>query len=79
MLQREETVGSFLDLVKGILSQSVQKYLSRHFTHLQVAFGCTGGQHRSVYCTEQIAQWLHDNYPVAVHVQHIEQKIAFDL
>ena len=78
-LQREEAVGSFLDHVKGILSQSVQKYLSRHFTHLQVAFGCTGGQHRSVYCTEQIAQWLHDNYPVAVHVQHIEQKIAFDL
>jgi RNase adaptor protein for sRNA GlmZ degradation len=56
-----------------LVAQSVEKYLERHFSHLQVAFGCTGGQHRSVYCAEQTARWLSDTYGVNVQIIHREQ------
>ena len=73
-LQREEAVSTFLDHAEAIVSQSVDKYLERHFTHLSVAFGCTGGQHRSVYCAEQLAARLRQRYPtVNVVVTHREQ------
>ena len=75
-LQREPAVDSFLANVKGIVAQSVEKYLERNFTHLMVSFGCTGGQHRSVYCAEQIAAWLQDRFPaVNVILHHREQEI----
>ena len=73
-LQKEPPVDEFLGNVKRILAQSVDKYRERHFTSLQVAFGCTGGQHRSVYCAEQTARWLRETYPdVAVALRHREQ------
>ena len=73
-LQREAAVDEFLANVKRIVAQSVDKYLERHFTNLMVSFGCTGGQHRSVYCAEQIAAFLRKTYPsVNVLVRHREQ------
>ena len=73
-LQREDAVAIFLGHAEAIVSQSVDKYLERHFTHLSVAFGCTGGQHRSVYCAEQLAARLRQRYPtVNVVVTHREQ------
>ncbi|MCR5013910.1 MAG: phosphotransferase [Bacteroidales bacterium] len=66
----------FLDHVKGIVQQSVDNYLERHFSHLMLSFGCTGGQHRSVFFAQSIADWIRDNYPtVIVRLNHIEQKI----
>jgi RNase adaptor protein for sRNA GlmZ degradation len=59
--------------VFNLVSQSVEVYLSRGFTHLSVNFGCTGGQHRSVYAAEKLAEYLRNNYPVAVVLQHVEQ------
>ena len=74
-LEREPAVDTFLDHAKAIVAQSVDKYLERHFTHLCVSFGCTGGQHRSVYCAEQMSQWLSATYPtIIVHTIHREQK-----
>lgn len=73
-LRREAAVDVFLSHVKGIVGQSVDKYMERRFTHLQVCFGCTGGQHRSVYCAEQTAAWLRETYKdVTVVVRHREQ------
>ena len=73
-LQREPAVDEFLANVKRIVAQSVDKYLERHFTNLMVSFGCTGGQHRSVYFAEQTAAWLRQTYPqVNVVVKHREQ------
>lgn len=70
-LRREPAVDFFLDHAKAIVAQSVDKYHERHFTHLSVNFGCTGGQHRSVYCTEQMGEWLRQTYPdVNVQVEH---------
>ena len=72
-LQPLEPVSRFLQHTQDLVAQSVEKYLERHFTHLQVAYGCTGGQHRSVYCAEQTARWLSDTYGVNVQIIHREQ------
>ena len=73
-LQREPAVDLFLQNALNIVSQSVDKYLERHFANLSVAFGCTGGQHRSVYCAEQLAARLKGKYPaVNVVIKHREQ------
>ena len=73
-LCKESAVDQFILHAMAIVSQSVDKYLERHFSHLSVAFGCTGGQHRSVYCAEQLAAQLRKKYPeVNVVVTHREQ------
>jgi len=72
-LQKEPAVDLFLSHVEAIVSQSVEKYLERDFTSLQVAFGCTGGQHRSVYCAEQLAARLSKKYSCNVVLRHREQ------
>ena len=54
----------------------VQRYLERGFTHLQFAFGCTGGQHRSVYAAQHLAEHLHECFPqTSIHLHHREQDI----
>lgn len=66
----------FLDHVKAIVKQSIDNYLERHFSNLTVSFGCTGGQHRSVFFAQSIADWIKATYPtVNVRLNHIEQKI----
>ncbi len=73
-LQGEPAVESFLKNVENIVGQSIDKYLERNFTHLSVNFGCTGGQHRSVFFAEQLARWIEQTYPqVNVVVHHREQ------
>lgn len=65
----------FLLHVYSLVGQSVEKYIEREFTHLMVSFGCTGGQHRSVYCAEKLAQHLKDNFNINIIIKHIEQEI----
>ncbi len=56
-----------------LVDRAVEKYLERKFTHLSVSFGCTGGQHRSVYSAERLATHLRNKYPVRVVIHHREQ------
>jgi len=72
-LETKSTMGDFLSAVFSLVSNSVEVYSSRGFSHLCVNFGCTGGQHRSVYAAEKLAAYLKNNYPVTVVLQHIEQ------
>ena len=66
----------FLDHVKAIVGQSIDNYLERHFNNLMVSFGCTGGQHRSVFFAQSIADWIKATYPIVnVKINHIEQHI----
>ena len=66
----------FLDHVKAIVGQSIDNYLERHFNNLMISFGCTGGQHRSVYFAQTVAEWIKATYPtVNVKINHIEQHI----
>ena len=73
-LEEKSTMADFLEPVFKLVSHSVEVYSLRGFSHLCVSFGCTGGQHRSVYAAEKLAEYLKNNYPVAVVLQHIEQE-----
>ena len=65
---------NFLQNVFGIVDKAVETYLERQFESLMVNFGCTGGQHRSVYAADQLAKHLADKFGVRVALQHIEQE-----
>ena len=59
-----------------LVEPTVERHIRRGFTNLQIGFGCTGGQHRSVYCAESVARMLAGRFPEAViHLRHREQKV----
>ena len=57
-----------------LVEQSIQAYLKRDFDRLMVAFGCTGGQHRSVYLSEWLKSYLAPRSDIRVQVTHTEKK-----
>jgi RNase adaptor protein for sRNA GlmZ degradation len=71
-LDREASVHQFLSSAMSLVDESVSSYQRRGFRNLMVSFGCTGGQHRSVYLAEQLAKHLRDSAGVEVVVRHIE-------
>jgi aminoglycoside/choline kinase family phosphotransferase len=71
-LNQQESVHQFLASVMSLVDASVNNYQRRGFKHLLVSFGCTGGQHRSVYLAEQLAKHLQGRNGVEVVVQHRE-------
>lgn len=73
--KNEPEMHDFLEHVFALISQSVKKYIERNFTHLMVSFGCTGGQHRSVYCAENLAKYLEEKFDINIIIKHIEQEI----
>lgn len=70
-LDAQETVRQFLASAESLVDASVKNYRRRGFSNLMVSFGCTGGQHRSVYLAEQLAKHLRAS-GVEVAVRHIE-------
>ena len=74
-LESQTEILQFLEHVYGLIDPHVETFIRRGFNHLQVSFGCTGGQHRSVYCAESLARHLNDKYGVKVQLRHIEQKV----
>ena len=78
-LEQDGEILTFLDSVYRLIDHHVERFIERDFTHLQVAFGCTGGQHRSVYCAEQLANHLQERYNVKIHVIHRERGIEKEL
>ena len=73
-LEEETRIGEFLDSIFTTIGISVEDYLDRDFENLMISFGCTGGQHRSVYCADQTAKFLKEKYGVQTIVHHIEQE-----
>ena len=71
-LKKERSVEEFLNHVSSLVDQSVRNYIERGFGNLSVSFGCTGGQHRSVYCAEELAKYLKTKYDVKVIIVHRE-------
>ena len=65
---------SFLQHVYGLVGISVEDYLKRGFEGLTISFGCTGGQHRSVFAADSLTAFLKEKYKVNVEVCHIEQE-----
>jgi aminoglycoside/choline kinase family phosphotransferase len=71
-LNQQESVHQYLAHVLSLVDGSVNGYHRRGFKNLMVSFGCTGGQHRSVFLAEQLAKHLRDGNDVEVAVRHIE-------
>jgi len=71
-LKKEESVMHFLENAKNLTDHAVKNYLERGFTNLMISFGCTGGQHRSVYCAEEMARHLGEKFTVKIDLRHRE-------
>ncbi len=69
-LEDDGGITVFLDKVKSIVFPHIDKFIERGFTHLMVSFGCTGGQHRSVYSAQHFAEAVAAAYDVNVIVRH---------
>lgn len=75
-LENRGEIQPFLDSAWKLTDNAVAKYVSRGFTRLQIGFGCTGGQHRSVYCAQATARHIAESFPaVTVNLIHREQGI----
>ena len=74
-LEDDGGITKFLDNVYSMVDNHVKCFMERKFTHLQVCFGCTGGQHRSVYCAEHLASHLSEKYDIKITVTHRELDI----
>ena len=69
-LEQKTKMNTFLNSVWDLIDITVENYLSRDFASLQINFGCTGGQHRSVFAAEQTARHLRNKYKVKVVLEH---------
>ena len=75
-LEDDGEILTFLDSVYRLADAHVRRYIQRGFTSLMFAFGCTGGQHRSVYAAQHLAQHLHEKFGIEVRICHREQHIS---
>lgn len=74
-LEDDGEIAVFLEHAYALVDASVKRYMERGFTNLSVCFGCTGGQHRSVYSAQHLAEHLHKKFGVQVNLIHREQNI----
>ncbi|MDR1198058.1 MAG: phosphotransferase [Prevotellaceae bacterium] len=74
-LEDDGEILTFLETVYKMVDSSVNRYINRKFTNLMVCFGCTGGQHRSVYAAQHLAEHLNKKFGVKVNLVHREQNI----
>ena len=73
-LLHKTNMPTFLQHVFGMVDISVEDYLKRDFEGLTISFGCTGGQHRSVFAADRLAAHLKEKYKVRTVVSHVEQE-----
>ena len=72
-LTEKTRMDEFLTGIFSVVDISVEDYIKRDFEHLEINFGCTGGQHRSVYAADATARHLRNKYGVKTEVLHLEQ------
>ena len=75
-LEDDGEILTFLDSVYKLADAHVRRYIQRGFTSLMFCFGCTGGQHRSVYSAQHLAEHIHQKFGVEVRIVHREQHIS---
>jgi len=73
-LEQQTKVPEFLNGVYSIIDIAVEDYIKRGFENLVINFGCTGGQHRSVYAAEAIARHLKNKFKVKVELSHMNKE-----
>lgn len=74
-LEEDGEIVRFLDNIYPLVDSHVKRYMERNFTNLMVSFGCTGGQHRSVYAAQKTAEHIAKKFGVNVLLVHREQNI----
>jgi len=67
-------VKQFIGLAAAMVQLAAENYSAREFTHLYVAFGCTGGKHRSVYCAETLTAMLKEQYSITLEHRDLADK-----
>src|SRR5688572_11091516 len=73
-LEQSTKMAEFLNSIFTIVDISVEDYIKRGFNNLQVSFGCTGGQHRSVFAADSLARHLKNKFRVKIELKHVEQE-----
>lgn len=74
-LESETKILEFLQATYLLIDISIQDYLARGFQNLEINFGCTGGQHRSVYSADSMAKYIQEKYPeIEISLCHVEQE-----
>ena len=73
-LEQQSKMPDFLNSVFDIVDTTVEEYIKRGFESLMVSFGCTGGQHRSVYAADAMARHLKNKFKVKIELNHIVQE-----
>ncbi len=69
-LEQRTRMNEYLNSVWDLIDIAVEDYIQRGFHHLMINFGCTGGQHRSVYAAEQTARHLRNKYKLKINLNH---------
>ena len=72
-LEQQTKMTDFLNSAFDIVDITVEDYIQREFSNLMISFGCTGGQHRSVYAADALARHLRNKFKVKVDVRHLIQ------
>ena len=75
-LEEDGEILTFLDHVYALADVHLSRYIERGFEDLMFSFGCTGGQHRSVYCAEHLDRHLNEKFGIAVQLCHRERGIT---
>ena len=78
-LEDDGEILTFLESIYKLADAHVRRYIQRGFTSLMFSFGCTGGQHRSVYSAQHLAEHIHQKFGVEVRICHREQGITQSL
>ncbi len=74
-LEEDGEITTFLEPIYKLVDSHVKRYMERNFTNLMVAFGCTGGQHRSVYAAQRMAEHISKKFGIKVSLVHREQNL----
>lgn len=77
-LEQQTKMNEFLNSVFDIVDITVEDYLRRGFANLMISFGCTGGQHRSVYAADALARHLRNKFKVKIELIHHVQNFTAD-
>lgn len=73
-LEQQTKIPEFMNGVYDVVDISVEDYIKRGFEHLAVSFGCTGGQHRSVFAAEALARHLRNKFKVKIELGHLNKE-----
>ena len=76
--KEKDEVNPFMENIYHMTDQVINNYQNRNFTDLMIAFGCTGGQHRSVYCANLLYSYLKTRYNIDLELQHRELETDTD-